>query len=166
MADNASAPLANFLIDRNKELELLVTTLREETDSVDSLETSLRYTRGLLTNYIELNTESDQLLQQVQTTHHSLVVWIASGFVAAAAVASMSFVQFLGTPPDNASSLGSFLLIIIAFVSMGWLLLIMSKKLHDIRGAIETHVKSVAQTKGSNHLFDDILDPGSDTLAD
>jgi hypothetical protein len=158
MADTASAPLAHFLINRNKELEQQISDLQEETGSVDNLETSLRYTRGLLTNYVELNKESEHLLLGVQKSHNSLYVKTCAGGLAAAALAVAVVIDGF-TRPNQGEDIMFIMFAAIVLASFAWLVSEMCSELSAVAGSIDSHVKSVANTERSNHLFSDILDP-------
>lgn len=161
MTDTATAPLANFLISRNKELEQQVAELKDECVSIDGTETSLRYTRGLLTNYVEFHKESEQLLDSIQDTHRRIRahLWVG-GWAIVVAVAVITTGPAFGLQTDT--SLGSLITYTLAMAvipAAAWTWVETTTEFQAAARSIKLHSEMVTRTKRSNHLFSDILDP-------
>ena len=154
MAENAAAPLAQFLIDKNRELEAEVHELQESAESVDKLETSLRYTRCLLTNYAEMHKDASVALDDIKSRTFTIRLKLILGF----AVIVLPFILHSGgiTGRDNKPLIWTLGLGVVSAV--GWIVYDINAELNTIKHTIQRHVHEVEHVQRSNHLFPDIVE--------
>ena len=154
MSEHSAAPLAQFLIDRNKELEAQVQELQESSDSADKLDTSLRYTRCLLTNYAEMHKDASDVMDVIKHQTSTIRIKLIVGII----LILLPFILHGGglTGTNNKPLVWTFGLGMLS--ALGWIIYDINVDLNAIRQSIRKHAHDVETVKRSNHLFPDIVD--------
>ena len=159
-SEASSTPLAQFLIDRNKQLEEELEDVRTIERENEKLEESTRYLRGLLTNYVELDKSNVGLFSQLtndihkqkQVTAFMLLVLLAFG--ALSCVLSMYQLYMFDM------YLSDLIQTIIRPIMIGWAYYSVKQvqaESNSMRRLIEVREEENEKVKRSNHLFPELF---------
>ena len=138
-----SEQLADFVVARNKDLEQKILTLQDEVAAVDQLETSNRYMRGLLENYIDMHTDGLKTAERVTASQQTVFVHLAAAVVAGALL-------YLST--DSAA---------LMLLPLAWTVAVTLRHASVVWRTSAAFIRRTKLTTEANHLFPDILGPKS-----